>query len=50
MFISRKFGGAKLVVFGGLNSPLGGLSPSTPPLVLALTGSIVLARILAIEY
>jgi len=47
MFISRKFGEAKLV-FGGLNLRLGGLSPLNLPLVLALTGSIVLARILAI--
>ena len=32
MFISRKFGGAKSVVFGGLNSPMGrGLAPKPSP-------------------
>jgi len=32
MLISRKFGGAKSVVFGGLNSRLGGLAPLSSPL------------------
>ena len=31
MFISRKFGGAKSVELGGLNSLLGGLSPRVTP-------------------
>jgi len=39
MFISRKFGVAKSVVFGWLNSPLGGLA-SRASLVVALKENV----------